>query len=70
MGAEIIIITRRDDVVMATVVLKYHEPSFMLFNSGAHNAGPSRRQGAGRTDFECTRVFNIIYCIIVTERVS
>lgn len=45
MGAKII--TGQDDAVMM-IILKYYEPlPFMLFNSGVHNAGPSRRHKDG-----------------------
>lgn len=63
MGAKII--TGQDYAMMVMIILKYYEPPFMLFNSGVYNAGPSKRRGAGRMDWECThphtrtRVYNI-----------
>lgn len=44
MGAKII--TGQDAAMM--IILKYYDPPpFMLFNSGVHNAGPSRRHKDG-----------------------
>lgn len=65
------IITGQDAVMM--IILKYYEPPpFMLFNSGVHNAGPSRRHKDGLLVRPPTRarvkyVYYIII-IIVTER--